>query len=172
VREGKLRSDLFYRLTCSRSYCRHCASVSTTCRSSRRCSSNTTRSKNKKDVTGVDEECMKALQAHPWPGNVRQLRNVIERALIVCEGRTIRKPDLPDDFRAAGSGGDGGFIKIPLGTSLDDVEKEMITRTSSSLPATRPARRNSRGQRQDFVQQARALRRRTRVNRNELNANR
>jgi DNA-binding NtrC family response regulator len=83
---------------------------------------------NKKDVTGVDEECMKALAAHPWPGNVRQLRNVIERALIVCEGRTIRKPDLPDDFRAAG-GGDGGFIKIPLGSSLDDVEKEMISRT-------------------------------------------
>jgi two-component system, NtrC family, response regulator HydG len=84
---------------------------------------------NKKDVTGVDEECMKSLQAHPWPGNVRQLRNVIERALIVCEGRTIRKSDLPDDFRAATGGGDGGFIKIPLGTSLDDVEKEMISRT-------------------------------------------
>jgi DNA-binding NtrC family response regulator len=72
---------------------------------------------------------MKSLQAHPWPGNVRQLRNVIERALIVCEGRTIRKSDLPDDFRAANGGGDGGFIKIPLGTSIDDVEKQMISRT-------------------------------------------
>ncbi len=71
---------------------------------------------------------MQALAAHPWPGNVRQLRNVIERALIVCEGPTIRKPDLPDEFRAAG-GGEGGFIKIPLGTSLDDVEKELISRT-------------------------------------------
>jgi DNA-binding NtrC family response regulator len=129
VREGKLRSDLFYRLNVftivlpplreriddlpqlTQMFVKHYAE------------------QNKKDVTGVDEECMKALQAHPWPGNVRQLRNVIERALIVCEGRTIRKPDLPDDFRAAGNGGDGGFIKIPLGTSLDDVEKEMITRT-------------------------------------------
>jgi len=129
VRENKLRSDLFYRLNVftitlpplreriddlpqlTQMFVKHYAE------------------QNKKDVSGVDEECMKALQAHPWPGNVRQLRNVIERALIVCEGRTIRKTDLPDDFRSAGGGGDGGFIKIPLGTSLDDVEKEMITRT-------------------------------------------
>jgi DNA-binding NtrC family response regulator len=129
VREGKLRSDLFYRLNVftivlpplreriddlpqlAQMFVNHYAA------------------QNKKDVTGVDEECMKSLQAHPWPGNVRQLRNVIERALIVCEGRTIRKSDLPDDFRAATGGGDGGFIKIPLGTSLDDVEKEMISRT-------------------------------------------
>jgi DNA-binding NtrC family response regulator len=83
---------------------------------------------NKKDVVGVDEECMKALLAHPWPGNVRQLRNVLERALIVCDGRMIRKSDLPDDFRAANTN-DGSFIKIPIGSSLEDVEKEMISRT-------------------------------------------
>jgi DNA-binding NtrC family response regulator len=71
---------------------------------------------------------MEAFRGHPWPGNVRQLRNVIERALIVCEGRTIRKNDLPEDFRAATSP-DGGFVKIRLGASLDEVEKEMITRT-------------------------------------------
>jgi DNA-binding NtrC family response regulator len=128
VRESKLRADLYYRLNVftiqlpplreriddlpqlALMFINHYAA------------------QNHKDVTGIDEECMKALQAHPWPGNVRQLRNVIERALIVCEGRTIRKSDLPDDFRSAG-GGDGGFIKIPLGSSLDDVEKEMISRT-------------------------------------------
>src|SRR5271170_6225496 len=128
VREGKLRSDLFYRLNVftivlpplreriddlpqlTQMFIKHYAT------------------QNKKDVTGVDEECMKALQAHPWPGNVRQLRNVIERALIVCEGRTIRKSDLPDDFRGVGAP-DGSFIKIPLGSTLDDVEKEMISRT-------------------------------------------
>jgi DNA-binding NtrC family response regulator len=128
VREGKLRSDLYYRLNVftivlpplreriddlpqlAQMFINHYAK------------------QNKKEVTGVDEECMQSLAAHPWPGNVRQLRNVIERALIVCEGRTIRKSDLPDDFRAAG-GADGSFIKIPLGSSLDDVEKEMITRT-------------------------------------------
>ena len=102
VREGKLRSDLFYRLNVftivlpplreriddlpqlTQMFVNHYAA------------------QNKKDVTGVDEECMKALQAHPWPGNVRQLRNVIERALIVCEGRTIRKTGPARRFSRGG----------------------------------------------------------------------
>ena len=84
--------------------------------------------RNQKDVTGADEECMKALQSHPWPGNVRQLRNVIERALIISQGRTIRKSDLPDAFRVANNSA-SSFIKMPLGSSLEEVEKEMITRT-------------------------------------------
>ena len=71
---------------------------------------------------------MKTLQSHPWPGNVRQLRNVIERALIIAEGRMIRKGDLPDAFRVANTSA-GSFIKMPLGSSLHDVEKEMIIRT-------------------------------------------
>ena len=83
---------------------------------------------NHRDVVGVDEDCMMALQAHPWPGNVRQLRNVIERALIVCDGRMIRRVDLPEAFRVGGNGANS-FIKVPLGASFDDVEKEMIART-------------------------------------------
>ena len=83
---------------------------------------------NHKDVIGADEECVKALQANPWPGNVRQLRNVIERALIICEGRTICTNDLPDPFRVADTGA-ASFIKMPIGSSLEAVEKEMILRT-------------------------------------------
>jgi len=83
---------------------------------------------NHKDVIGADEECVKALQANPWPGNVRQLRNVIERAVIICEGRTICTNDLPDPFRVADTTA-ASYIKMPLGSSLEAVEKEMILRT-------------------------------------------
>jgi DNA-binding NtrC family response regulator len=83
---------------------------------------------NHKDVIGADDECIKALQAHPWPGNVRQLRNVIERALIICEGRTIGTKDLPDPFHAADMGA-ASYLKMPIGSSLEAVEKEMILRT-------------------------------------------
>jgi DNA-binding NtrC family response regulator len=37
---------------------------------------------------------MERLEAHDWPGNVRQLRNVMERASIVCEGKKITSSDL------------------------------------------------------------------------------
>ncbi|MDP8221778.1 MAG: sigma 54-interacting transcriptional regulator [Candidatus Lernaella stagnicola] len=45
-------------------------------------------------VTGFDEAAMAKLVAHPWPGNGRELKNVIERALYACEGRTIQTEDL------------------------------------------------------------------------------
>jgi two-component system, NtrC family, response regulator HydG len=59
---------------------------------------------------------------------VRQLRNVIERALIICEGRLICTNDLPDPFRVADTSA-ASYIKMPLGSSLEAVEKEMILRT-------------------------------------------
>ncbi|HYL58313.1 MAG TPA: sigma-54 dependent transcriptional regulator [Candidatus Acidoferrales bacterium] len=128
VRDGTLRADLYYRLkvftielpplrdrvedlpALAQMFVQHYAAL------------------NHREVAGLDEECLSALKAHPWPGNVRQLRNVIERAVIVAEGRTIRKRDLPEEFRATQSG-DAASISVRLGTSLEEVEKELITRT-------------------------------------------
>lgn len=50
---------------------------------------------NSKKVGGVDNACLEALRARPWPGNARELRNVIERAVIVSTGPLITVNDLP-----------------------------------------------------------------------------
>ncbi len=42
----------------------------------------------------ITSEAMDAMLQHDWPGNVRQLRNVLERATILCEGTAIRPDDL------------------------------------------------------------------------------
>jgi DNA-binding NtrC family response regulator len=76
----------------------------------------------------MDDECREVLKGHPWPGNVRQLRNVIERALIVCQSSTITTVDLPQEFRTTGQG-DSGWFRVRMGSSLDDVERELIIRT-------------------------------------------
>jgi transcriptional regulator of acetoin/glycerol metabolism len=39
---------------------------------------------------------MEALVAYRWPGNIRELNNSIERAMLFCDGETIDLPDLPD----------------------------------------------------------------------------
>jgi DNA-binding NtrC family response regulator len=48
-----------------------------------------------KAVRGFDDEAVTRLVEHNWPGNVRQLRNVVERAVILCEKQTIGIKDLP-----------------------------------------------------------------------------
>jgi DNA-binding NtrC family response regulator len=46
----------------------------------------------------IAAEAMRALEAHSWPGNIRELRNVIERAVALSDGPTIRLEDLPNTF--------------------------------------------------------------------------
>ena len=56
---------------------------------------------SKKHVLGVGEEAMELLLAHPWPGNIRELENVIERCTLFCDGDRILPADLPPELRAA-----------------------------------------------------------------------
>jgi DNA-binding NtrC family response regulator len=50
-------------------------------------------------IGGIAPEALGALIAHRWPGNIRELRNVIERAVVLCESSIIRLNDLPESFR-------------------------------------------------------------------------
>jgi two-component system, NtrC family, response regulator AtoC len=50
------------------------------------------------NITGVSPQAMEALQRYHWPGNIRELANAIERALIFCDGETINLGDLPRDI--------------------------------------------------------------------------
>jgi DNA-binding NtrC family response regulator len=83
-----------------------------------------------KKIIGIDEPTMAALMANPWPGNIRQLRNVIERAVIYASAPFIALTDLPPDFQhvvAQGSGPEQ--FQVRLGLSAEDVERELVLRT-------------------------------------------
>ena len=51
-----------------------------------------------KNIDSVDEEVTRLFLSYPWKGNIRELENVIERAVIMCEGNKITISDLPSDF--------------------------------------------------------------------------
>ncbi|MEO6066636.1 MAG: sigma-54 dependent transcriptional regulator [Gemmatimonadota bacterium] len=74
----------------------------------------------------IAPEALERLLGHPWPGNVREMRNVLERALILGRGNvSVTHEHLPSDFRARG--GTGERRHVPL--SLDDLERQHIERT-------------------------------------------
>ncbi len=99
VEEGRFREDLFFRLNVVSldipplrertedlpwllgRFLRHFADVH-----------------ERPEVTGIEQETMDALRAYSWPGNVRELVNVIERAVLLCEGDRITPDDLPPAF--------------------------------------------------------------------------
>lgn len=51
------------------------------------------------EVEGIDPEAMEILLEYPWPGNIRELENVLERALVLTDGDTIAVDDLPEAVR-------------------------------------------------------------------------
>ncbi len=65
----------------------------------------------KKSVTGISEEAVAALSAHTWPGNIRELENVLERTILFCKGERIELADLPDEI--AGASGAGAPASAP-----------------------------------------------------------
>ena len=54
-------------------------------------------SRNRRNITGISSGAMQVLQHYPWPGNIRQLRNVVESAVALCPGMKIEREDLPTD---------------------------------------------------------------------------
>jgi len=95
-------------------------------------------------VSGISKEAMRALINYEWTGNVRELENAIERAVIIASGRQIELDDLPESIsksafeayaharqervRAAGEGKSIG-VEIELPSSMDEIEKQVIEAT-------------------------------------------
>ena len=126
VKDGRFREDLYYRinvvplrmpplrerradlLKVANGYLKFCAA---------QCG---------KKVTGFSPEAEQALQRYGWPGNLRELRNVVERAVILCEAERLETTDLPDGLSESVNGADGSFVQIGGAFSLQELENEHI----------------------------------------------
>jgi len=69
----------------------------------------------------VADEVVRLFCNHPWPGNIRQLRNVVERAVVLARGSRITEQYLPEEFQAASEGRSEGSLK-----TLREMESEAI----------------------------------------------
>lgn len=78
---------------------------------------------NKKNIKGFDKASKAAMIKYNWPGNIRELKNAVESAVVMCTGDEIKMEDLP---RALRSQGEEKVITIPIGITMDEAEKIII----------------------------------------------
>jgi len=84
-----------------------------------------------KKLHGVSPQAMKRLTDYGWPGNIRELRNTLERAVILCGSGVIEAEHLPSELAAGG--GESAYLKLPYGLPLREIEKEYILATLTRL---------------------------------------
>lgn len=92
-----------------------------------------------KDVTNIDAEARALLESYHYPGNIRELQNIIERATIFCTGRTLSANYLPRELRnqpnqtaTAVPFGDGQVIRVEMQVgkhTLSEIEDSIIEET-------------------------------------------
>jgi NtrC-family two-component system response regulator AlgB len=128
VKAGRFREDLFYRLNVIAvtlpGLRERPADLPRLADGARRYFASRT---GKADIK-FSQAVLNALIAYPWPGNLRELRNVIERAVILAPGDTIELADLPEEFSVARR----QEYAVGARVSLDELEAEHIRRILAS----------------------------------------
>lgn len=88
-------------------------------------------SKHQREVKDMSREALRLLRLYGWPGNVRQLRNLMERLVVTVKDPVIQPEHLPEEIQASKE--DMRTMVVTLGSSLDEIEREVIRRTLAEI---------------------------------------
>jgi transcriptional regulator with PAS, ATPase and Fis domain len=80
-----------------------------------------------KEVDGVDSECLAALKTYPWPGNIRELRNILAQAVVTCGRGRLTVADLPEEVYKVRHREDHFVVRI--GATMAEIKREAAVRT-------------------------------------------
>jgi two-component system response regulator HydG len=124
IKEGRFREDLYYRLNViplmlpslrehmedlpalvGHFIAKHCE-------------------RNHREHPSVSKQAFRLMEAYHWPGNIRELENTIERAIIFCLGNQITESDLPEELTAVSVG--TLDLSLAKGMTLEEIENQVI----------------------------------------------
>jgi len=136
VAQGHLRADLFYRLNVFNIHMPPLRDHLDDLPAMVETMVNEMNAKHGRRVTGTSASMLDRLRSHSWPGNARELRNTIERAVILCpDGSPLEAEHLPQGFGkdlAAAAANDGSTVSVRVGTTVDEAERQLIMLTLES----------------------------------------
>ncbi|MSR76944.1 MAG: sigma-54-dependent Fis family transcriptional regulator [Candidatus Omnitrophica bacterium] len=135
VAKGKFREDLYYRINViylkvpplrerkedipllAHSFLKHFARL------------------NVKKITTLDADALEVLKKYPWPGNIRELKNILERMVVLSTKDKITLDLVPEDIRRSSVSGSPAFApaSAPVPASIPEMEKELIIRTLAEV---------------------------------------
>jgi transcriptional regulator with GAF, ATPase, and Fis domain len=90
--------------------------------------------KNRREVITLAPETLQAFRHYTWPGNIRELENIIERGVIVCQGDVLTRQDLPAALQPRGGWPVAGGETEP---GLPELERQLISRTLERVAGQR-----------------------------------
>ncbi len=133
VAEGHLRADLFYRLNVFNIHMPPLREHLDDLPAMAEAMMEEMNRKHGRKVSGVATSMFDRMMAYDWPGNARELRNTIERAVILCpDGAPLDAGHLPPGFgkrQTPASGASAGDLALQVGTTVDEAERMLILRT-------------------------------------------
>lgn len=124
IEEGTFREDLYYRLSVIHLNLPHCGKERRYCRAGAVFVEKYRREIGRNDLV-ITPRTLKALSRYHWPGNIRELENVIERAVVLTSGNRIMPQDLPAEIR---SSAEVETEPMSLKAAKAKFEKEYLTR--------------------------------------------
>ena len=85
-----------------------------------------------KQITGITDKTLEYLERYSWPGNIRELENVIERAVVLSKDRSIGPDDLPNSIRQNQNRQQKAYRQMSLKEAMAEPEKNIIRQTLES----------------------------------------
>jgi transcriptional regulator with PAS, ATPase and Fis domain len=130
VRKGSLREDLLYRLNVFRIHLPPLRDRKEDLPLLAQYLVTKLAEKHERPARFLSPAALDALQFHAWPGNIRELRNVIERAVVICSGEQIERHHFaPYPIEQRERRRDEDTITFAVGTPIEEMERQMILRT-------------------------------------------
>lgn len=80
-----------------------------------------------KNIMGLSPECISIMESYEWPGNVREIKNIIHRAVVMCAEKVLLPGHLPK--RLLEGSGNSYPVDIKVGDSIEEAEVKLITET-------------------------------------------